>query len=150
LPPDASRLSLLQGTGPPVAQKSLRALAPDSQALILHGRAASAWTRVEISQTPQEVLYTKPGETLYLEPAGALLVNAHGFSRAVAAHRPSLALAAQGTRQWIPTGARPEASLMVRAPGEPSRSIPSQDFYVQQIPDAALGYRIRVHQEDDP
>lgn len=150
LPPGAYRLTVLQGNGPPVIQKTLRVLAPEAQGLILHVRAASAWTRVEISQTPQEVLYTKPGETLYLEPAGALLVNAHGFSRAVAAHRPSLALAAQGTRQWIPTGARPEASLMVRAPGEPSRSIPSQDFYVQQIPDAALGYRIRVHQEDDP
>jgi hypothetical protein len=140
LPPGQYDLRLRDAAGQvlPDSQKRLVAIAPRRAGVGYEVVPAEKWTFPETASDPGNAIYTVPGGVLYLRPFRAIELNALEHARL---KNPQDRAATANRWTWVNVGPIEGAELVVRGGGAVHRQ-PLQPFAVEQVPGAALGYRV--------
>jgi hypothetical protein len=106
------------------------------------------WTTPDQADDPSNAIYTVPGGTVYLEPFSEREFNALAYARL---QNPQDLQATANHWTWVHTAALQGVSLVIRQTGKEER-LPLEEFSVQQVTGAALGYNVVpfVRKPDDP
>jgi len=102
------------------------------------------WTFPQQASDASDIVYTVPGGVAYLEPSAEQELNS------VAAARLKDPQSLEGTAnrwQWISIGSLAPATLVVRD-GDQEQQLPLQQFFVNQVPGAELGYQVVPYQPE--
>ncbi len=118
--------------------KRLVVVAPRRQGVGFDVVPQERWTYPQPASDPSDVVYTVPGGVAYLEPSAEQELNAVAAARL----KDPQSLAGTANRwDWVPIGALAPATLVV-ADGQQEQRLQTQQFSVEQVPGAALGYRV--------
>ena len=131
----------------PDSEKRLVAFGPRRLGVSFEVVPQERWTVPEQAGDPADAIYTAAGGVTYLRAFTAQELNAEAYARL---RNPQDLAATPNRWQWVHVGplARP-ATLVVRdSAGE--RRLSVEDFAVEQVPGAALGYRIVPFAERGP
>ncbi len=102
------------------------------------------WTYPQQASDASDIVYTVPGGVAYLEPSAEQELNS------VAAARLKDPQSLEGTAnrwQWISIGSLAPATLVVRD-GDQEQQLPLQQFFVNQVSGAELGYQVLPYQAE--
>jgi hypothetical protein len=140
LPPGRYDLSLRDGAGlvVPDSQKRLVAIAPRRAGVGYEVVPEEKWTLPQRADDPSNAIYTVPGGVLYLRPFRALEFNALEHARL---KNPQDRAATANRWTWVHVEPIDGPQLRVVERGA-QRLQPLERFTVEQVPGAALGYRV--------
>ena len=102
------------------------------------------WTRPVESTSPAAVLYVAGSTDLYLRPFFQQEYNDLFYEKL----RRNDARGNPGLMKWVRIQQMPGAAVEVAASAAPPRTLREQPFFVEQLPGAALGYRIVPYDPD--
>ena len=129
----------------PDSKKSLVVFSPTDSGTGFLVIPADKYVTTEKSEQEKAVIYTRPNETLYLQPYQALEFNQQDYSHL---RNPQASLGEQDRRQWVYLQEEPAEILSVSTSGAPAYEIQRQPFWVEQLPGSALGYEIITDPQD--
>ncbi|MFN8634719.1 MAG: hypothetical protein U0893_12760 [Chloroflexota bacterium] len=145
LPPGEYTIRVRDAAGQVVAdsEKRLVAFAPRRTGIGYEILPQERWTVPEQAGDPADVVYTTAGGVSYLHAYTAQELNAEAYARL---RNPQDVAATPNRWQWVrigplPTGQGSTPTLEVRD-GSREQHLGVEDFAVEQVPGAALGYRV--------
>jgi hypothetical protein len=143
-------IRVLDGSGETVrdSQKRLVAFAPRREGVGFEVVPQERWTFPELADDPADVVYMLAGGVTYLRAFAAHELSSEGYARL----RNPQDLAATSNRwEWVHVAPLPPATLIVRD-GAREQRLALEDFAVEQVPGANLGYRVVPFSQrgDDP
>lgn len=122
----------------PDSPKRLVVVAPRRQGVGYEVVPQERWTYPQQASDPADIVYMVPGGVAYLEPAAEQELNALAYERL----KDPQSFAGTANRwQWVQVGPLAPATLVV-ADGEHERRVQTEQFSVEQVPGAGLGYRV--------
>jgi hypothetical protein len=122
----------------PDSEKRLLVVAPRRQGVGYEVVPQERWTYPEQASDPADVIYTMPGGVAYLQSFGEQELNALAYARL---KNPQDLSRTENRWQWVQVGPLGAATLVV-ADGEHEQRLQTEQFAVEQVPGAALGYRV--------
>jgi hypothetical protein len=130
------------------SEKRLVAFAPRRHGIGYEVIPQERWTVPEQAGDPADVVYTVAGGVTYLRPFAAQELNAQAYARL---RNPQDLAATPNRWQWLHVAPLGVATLVVRD-GDREQLLPIEDFAVEQVAGATLGYRVVPFAErgDDP
>ena len=141
LPVGEYRIRLLTPEGAVMegSERRIVAFAPRrAEAVGLEVIPGDKWTRPVESTSPAAVLYVAGSTDLYLRPFHQREYNDLFYEKL----RRNDARGNPGLMKWVRIQQVPGAVIEVAAGAAPPRTLREQPFFVEQLPGAALGYRI--------
>jgi hypothetical protein len=107
------------------------------------------WTFPEPADDPADVIYTVAGGVVYLQAFTAQELNAEAYARL---KNPQDLAATPNRWQWVHVGPLTQAATLIVRDGAGEKRLNVEDFAVEQVPGAALGYRVVpfAQRGDDP
>jgi hypothetical protein len=140
LPAGEYLIQVRDGSGQvvPGSAKRLAAIAPRRQGVGYEVVPQEKWTFPERADDPADAIYTVPSGVVYLRPFQQLEFNALEYARL---RNPQDIQATANRWTWVHTAALTDAQMLVRGSGTEQR-LPLAEFKVEQVPGAALGYRV--------
>jgi hypothetical protein len=122
----------------PASEKRLVAFAPRRYGVGYEVVPQAKWTYPEQASDPAEVIYTVAGSVSYLRPFAEQELNALAHARLL---NPQDLAATANRWTWRHTAPLGQATLVVRGNDQEQR-LTIEDFAVEQVPGASLGYRV--------
>jgi hypothetical protein len=122
----------------PDSAKQLVVVAPRRQGVGFDVVPQERWTYPQQASDPSDIVYTMAGGVAYLEPSAEHELNAVAAARL----KDPQSLAGTANRwEWVQIGSLSPATLVV-TDGQQERRQQIQQFAVQQVPGAELGYKV--------
>jgi hypothetical protein len=116
------------------SQKQLEVVAPRRVGIGYDVVPQEKWTRPERASDEADVIYVDAGSVVFLQPHAAIELDAVAHARM---RNPQDAEATPGRWTWLNVGALPPSGMTAAG-----RTIQRGEFAVEQLPGAALGYRV--------
>jgi hypothetical protein len=140
LAPGEYTIRVLDASGQtiPDSQKRLVAFAPRRHGVGFEVVPQERWTFPERADDPADVVYTVAGGVTYLQAFAAHELNAEAYARL---RNPQDLAATPNRWQWVHVAPLGPATLIVRD-GAREQRLAIEDFAVEQVPGANLGYRV--------
>jgi hypothetical protein len=140
LPAGEYTIRVLDAGGQTVAdsQKRLVAFAPRRQGVGFEVVPQERWTFPERADDPADVVYTVAGGVSYLRPFAAEELNAEAYARL---RNPQDLAATPNRWQWVHVAPLGPATMVVHD-GAREQRLAIEEFAVEQVPGATLGYRV--------
>ena len=140
LPPGEYAIRVLDEAGQtvPDSQKRLVAFAPRRHGIGFEVVPQERWTMPEQADDPADVIYTSAGGVTYLRAFAAQELNAEAYARL---KNPQDLAATPNRWQWLHVAPLEPATMLVED-GSSVRRLSVEDFAVEQVPGASLGYRV--------
>ena len=140
LPPGEYAIRVLDAAGQtvPDSQKRLVAFAPRRLGVGFEVVPQERWTVPEQADDPADVVYTVPGGVTYLRAFAAQEFNAEAYARL---KNPQDLAATPNRWQWVHVAPLEPATMLVDD-GAGGQRLAIEEFAVEQVPGAALGYRV--------
>jgi hypothetical protein len=140
LAPGEYTIRVLDASGQtvPDSQKRLVAFAPRRDGVGFEVVPQERWTIPERADDPGDVVYTVAGGVTYLRAFAAHELNAEAYARL---RNPQDLAATPNRWQWVHRAPLGPATLIV-SNGSREQRLPIEDFAVEQVPGATLGYRV--------
>jgi hypothetical protein len=140
LPPGEYTIRVLDAAGQtiPDSQKRLVAFAPRRDGVGFEVVPQERWTIPEQADDPADVIYTVAGGVTYVRAFSAQELNAEAYARL---KNPQDLSAAPNRWQWLHVAPLGPATLIV-SDGTREQRLSLEDFAVEQVPGANLGYRV--------
>jgi len=132
------RLLLPSGQVAPGSERTLTVIAPHRFGVTYRLVPEARWTTPERSDDPAQVLYARPGTTVYLQPMRAMLVNDLAYTRL---EDPQSRAGRPDRWRWVDIEPLVGGLLEVTIEGQ-QVTIPQLPYTVRQLPGAALGYEV--------
>jgi hypothetical protein len=124
----------------PGSRRTVISVAPRRQSVGYTVIPEEKWTIPEVSnERSQAIYYTARGTAVYLQPYRTLEYNEQQYVRIT---EPQDTAASANRWLWIQTAPLQEVELQVVAEGQVMDRIPRGWYVVEQVPGAALGYRV--------
>lgn len=101
--------------------------------------AQERWTFPERADDPADVIYTVAGGVAYLRPFASQELNAEAYARL---KNPQDQAAPPNRWEWVHVGPVPQPATLVVRDGAREQRLSLDEFAVEQVPGAALGYRV--------
>ena len=129
----------------PGSERQVISFAPLDHAVGYVVRPADRWTQPVFNFARDEAIYTTGHTDLYLQPVPIVSYPAHHYARLF---QPQTLEADDATRTlWVPApqaeGPAPSYSLALWDGGRRTGTVPMVPYRVEQVPNQALGYRIK-------
>lgn len=131
----------------PDSEKRLVAFAPRRYGIGYEILPQERWTAPEQAGDPADVVYTTPGSVSYLHAYTAQELNAEAYARL---RNPQDVAATPNRWQWVRIGPLQAAPTLLVRDGSREQRLNVEDFAVEQVPGAALGYRVVPFTERGP
>jgi hypothetical protein len=122
----------------PDSEKRLVAVAPRRHGVGYEVVAQEKWTAPEQANDPTDAIYTVPGGVAYLRPFAEQELNALAYARL---QNPQDLGATANRWRWVHVAPLGPATLVVGR-GDRAQRLEIEEFAVEQVPGAALGYRV--------
>jgi hypothetical protein len=122
----------------PDSQKRLVAFAPRRQGVAFEVVPQTRWTLPERADDPVDVVYAVASGVVYLRAFAADELNAEAYARL---KNPQDLSATPNRWQWLHVAPLGPASLLVHD-GAREQRLAIEEFTVEQVPGASLGYRV--------
>jgi len=97
------------------------------------------WTFPEQADDPADVIYTVAGGVTYFRPFASQELNAEAYARL---KNPQDLAAPPNRWEWLHVGPVPQPATLAVRDGARDQRLSLEDFTVEQVPGAALGYRV--------
>jgi hypothetical protein len=97
------------------------------------------WTVPEQADDPSDVIYTVASGVAYLRPFTSQELNAEAYARL---KNPQDLAAPPNRWQWVHVGPVAQPATLVVREGAREQRLSLEEFAVEQVPGAALGYRV--------
>ena len=133
------RVRSADGQTVPDSEKRLVAFGPRRLGASFEVVPQERWTFPEQAGDPADVIYTLAGGVTYLRAFSAQELNAEAYARL---RNPQDLTATPNRWQWIHIGPLPQPATMLVQGGGREQRLSVEDFAVEQVPGAALGYRV--------
>jgi hypothetical protein len=150
LPPGDYAVRVLDAAGQtvPDSQKRLVAFGPRRLGVGFEVVPQERWTFPEQADDPADVVYTVAGGVTYLRAFVAQELNAEAYARL---KNPQDLAATPNRWQWLHLAPLEPATMLVDD-GSGVQRVSVEDFAVEQVPGASLGYRVVPFRQrgDDP
>lgn len=150
LPPGDYTIRVLDAAGQtvPDSQKRLVAFAPRRHGVGFEVVPQERWTFPEQADDPADVVYTMAGGVTYLRAFAAQEFNAEAYARL---KNPQDQAATPNRWQWVHVAPLDPVTMLVDD-GARVQRLSVEEFAVEQVPGASLGYRVVPYGErgDDP
>ncbi|GHV40108.1 hypothetical protein AGMMS49546_13350 [Spirochaetia bacterium] len=126
-------------------EKKLRVFSPLARGTVYQIIPDEKWTVSSNSETPQQRIYLKPGNIIYLKMFPTFLYGRTDYELMASPHRPSSGVGLENSSVWVHEELSleedPQASLSMTAGGQLALIRPDS-FIVRQLEGSALGYDI--------
>ncbi len=120
------------------SEKRLVAIAPRRRGVGYEVVPQEKWTTPDDADDPANAIYTVPQGVLYLRPFEALEFNALEYARL---KNPQDVEATPNRWTWVHTAPLAGATMRIQD-GDAEQRLRLEQFKVEQVPGAALGYRV--------
>jgi hypothetical protein len=127
------------GQAVPDSEKRLVAFGPRRLGVSYEVLSQERWTFPEQAGDPADVVYTVAGGVTYLRAFTSQELNAEAYARL---RNPQDLAATPNRWDWVHVDPLPQPATLVIEGGGQERRVQQEDFAVQQVPGAALGYQI--------
>jgi hypothetical protein len=122
----------------PDSEKRLIAVAPRRGGVGYEVVPQEKWTVPEQANDPTDVIYTVPGGVVYLRAFAEQELNALAYARL---QNPQDLAPTANRWRWVHVAPLGQATLVARH-GDQEQRLEIEDFAVEQVPGAVLGYRV--------
>lgn len=133
------QLRLDDGSIVPNSRKHLVVYSSEREAISFDVVPERRWTRPEVSNEPDSVIYALPGTVLYLQPHREREYNALFYSRMV---EPQGQVARADRVRWVRYEPSRAPTMILRASGRSPVETPLRPYTVNQIAGSVLGYEV--------
>jgi hypothetical protein len=123
----------------PDSEKRLVAFGPRRLGVSYEVLSQERWTFPEQAGDPADVVYTVAGGVTYLRAFSSQELNAEAYARV---KNPQDLAATPNRWEWVHVGPLAQPATLVVDGGGQQQRVQQEDFAVQQVPGAALGYQI--------
>lgn len=129
----------------PESKKKLVVFSPKNTGVGFLVIPADKYVSSERSDHIKATIYTRPDETLYLQPYQALEFNQLSFTRS---RNPQSQQGEPNQVEWVYLQEETTTVLQVNSPGASPIEVQRQPFWVEQLAGSALGYKINPNPSD--
>jgi hypothetical protein len=133
------RVRTADGKVVPDSEKRLVAFGPRRLGVGFEVVPQERWTFPEQADDPADIVYTTAGSVTYLRAFTAQELNAEAYARL---KNPQDLAATPNRWQWVHVGPLAQAATLVVRDGSGERRLNLEEFAVEQVPGASLGYRV--------
>ena len=127
------------GTLQPDSKKTLVMFEKQRDGISYNVVPQTRWIAAESSENDGDVVYALRGSTLYLQPHLSGRYNDLQYGRMLDPQDPA---ARPDRSRWVAFDAAPSSKMIVTRGAGPASELPSQFYYVRQLPGTGLGYEV--------